>query len=69
MTEFLKGADRTLLQYPDLCRMGISYSYTQLWRLWNAGQFPAPIKLGARRNAWRASDIEAWLNSRQPKAA
>ena len=28
------------------------------------GQFPAPLKLGARRNAWRSSDIEAWLSSR-----
>ena len=50
-----------LLAYADLCRLGIDYSPTTLWRLWKAGQFPAPLKLGARRNAWRASDIEAWL--------
>jgi prophage regulatory protein len=58
-----------LLQYTDLCRLGIDYSSTQLWRLCKSGQFPAPIKLGARRNAWRESDIEAWLISRQTVAA
>ena len=57
-----------LLTYTDLCRWGIDYSYTSLWRMWKAGQFPAPIKLGAKRNAWRQSEIEDWLNS-QPKAA
>jgi prophage regulatory protein len=58
-----------LLQYPDLCRLGIDYSATQLWRLCKSGQFPAPIKLGARRNAWRQSDIENWIASRQTVAA
>ena len=58
-----------LLSYPDLCRMGITYSTVQLWRLAKAGTFPAPIKLGARRNAWRQSDIESWLKSRQAAAA
>ena len=61
----LEGAQpRQVLHYPDLCRLGIGYSYTQLWRLWKAGRFPAPIKLGAKRNAWRSDEIEAWLNSR-----
>jgi prophage regulatory protein len=59
----------TLLSTTDLHRLGITYSATQLWRLCKSGQFPAPIKLGARRNAWRASDIEAWIASRQSVAA
>jgi len=28
------------------------------------GEFPAPVKLGARAVGWRRSDIEAWLESR-----
>lgn len=58
-----------LLSHSDLARLGISYSYTNLWRMWKAGTFPPPIKLGARRNAWRRSDIENWIASRQTVAA
>tara|TARA_R110002126_G_scaffold17848_9_gene69045 strand:- start:248 stop:433 length:186 start_codon:yes stop_codon:yes gene_type:complete len=33
------------------------------------GDFPAPVKLGARAVGWRRSDVEAWLASRTTKAA
>jgi prophage regulatory protein len=38
-----------------------------IWRWCRAGRFPAPIKLGIRRNGWRADEISAWLAAR-PKA-
>ena len=31
-----------------------------------AGEFPRPIKLGERAVGWRHSDVEAWLESREP---
>lgn len=30
-----------------------------------AGTFPAPVKLSARSVAWRLSEVEAWIESRQ----
>jgi len=30
-----------------------------------AGVYPAPVKIGSRAVAWRAMDIEEWLNSLQ----
>lgn len=43
-----------------LTALGISKS--TLYRLIDAGKFPAPFKLGERLNAWRVETIEAWLN-------
>ncbi len=31
-----------------------------------ASRFPAPVKLMTRGIAWRESDIDAWIDSRQP---
>lgn len=33
------------------------------------GEFPPPFVLSARAVGWRRSDVEAWLASRQRKAA
>jgi len=33
------------------------------------GAFPRPVKLGKRAVGWRASDITAWLESREESAA
>ena len=33
------------------------------------GEFPQPVALGARLVGWRESDIEAWLQAREVKAA
>lgn len=35
-----------------------------LWRLMLDGSFPAPLKIGKRAIAWRADDVQAWLDSR-----
>ena len=34
-----------------------------------AGTFPKPVVLGAKKVAWRESDIAAWLEARTPRAA
>jgi prophage regulatory protein len=30
------------------------------------GEFPRPVRLGARAVGWRESDVSAWLASRKP---
>lgn len=54
-----------LLRLPEVKRrtgLGHSYIYEQI----QAGQFPAPVKIGIRAVAWRSDDINAWIASRQP---
>ncbi len=41
---------------------GISRS--TVYEMIGRGEFPRPVKLGARAVSWRRSDIEAWLASR-----
>lgn len=45
--------------------MGNTWLYDAIAR----GDFPAPVKLGARAVGWRRSDVESWLASRTTKAA
>lgn len=47
----------------------ISMGNTWLYEAIARGDFPAPIKLGARAVGWRRSDVEAWLASRESTAA
>lgn len=39
-------------------------SRSTIYRLIAEGNFPKPIKLGARASGWRQSEIEAWIDSR-----
>ena len=36
-----------------------------LWRAIRDGSFPAPLRLGANRRAWRMAEIQAWEASLQ----
>lgn len=49
-----------------LTLLGISKS--TLYRLIEAGKFPAPFKLGERLNAWRVETIETWLEAKGGEA-
>lgn len=42
----------------------IPYSRSQIYNLIAAGEFPAPVKLGARASAWVEQEILAWAESR-----
>lgn len=58
----------TLLRRPDVeARTGLSRSTIYDWI--KRGDFPQPVKLGTRLVAWRESDIIAWLESRETRAA
>ena len=41
-------------------------SRTTIWRMVKRGEFPQPVALGARARGWRASEVQEWMNSRQP---
>lgn len=48
----------------------VPYSAASIYRMVSEGDFPAPLKLGKNRSAWRLSDIQHWIDSRpQPLAA
>lgn len=36
-------------------------SRTTLWRLIRAQKFPSPVKISARRIAWRQADVDAFI--------
>lgn len=42
----------------------IPFSSTHLWREVSIGQFPAPIRIGARAVAWKLSEVRAWIDAR-----
>jgi len=48
-------------------------SGTTLWRLEREGKFPKRVKIGLKRVAWSAQEINTWLSARMaarsPEAA
>jgi len=59
---------KRILRRPEVeARTGLSRSTIYQWM--KDGQFPQPVKLGARLVAWRESDVNAWLEARETKAA
>jgi len=57
-----------LLRRPEVePRTGLSRSTLYDWM--QRGEFPQPVKLGARLVAWRESDVVAWLESRETRGA
>ena len=55
MTQFLSEK--------ELDKRGI-LTRTTRWRMRQKGQFPKPIKISARRTAYKLDDIEAWIAER-----
>ncbi|GAB5447992.1 helix-turn-helix transcriptional regulator [Gymnodinialimonas sp.] len=43
----------------------IGLKRSKLYQMIREGLFPAPVKLTERAVAWRASDVSAWINSRE----
>lgn len=43
----------------------VKLSRSTIYLMIQRGEFPAPVKLGRRAVAWRASDIETWMSSRE----
>ncbi|MBY0225112.1 MAG: AlpA family phage regulatory protein [Hyphomicrobium sp.] len=58
------GTDR-MLPLPVVVHM-TSLSKSKIYADVKCGAFPAPVKLGPKKSAWRTSDIQRWLASRAP---
>lgn len=58
--ELLPSSDVELLMLPAVMAR-TRLSDTTIWRLERARRFPARIKIGFRRVAWRKADIDAWI--------
>lgn len=44
-------------------RRTVGLQRTVIYKRVREGSFPPPIKLGARLNVWRESDIREWMDS------
>jgi prophage regulatory protein len=59
-----QGGNQRLIRRPEVeARTALSRSTLYEWI--KRGDFPRPLKLGARIVAWRESDVNEWLESRQ----
>ncbi len=52
-----------LIRWPEV-KQRIGYSRSQIHLLISRGEFPAPVKLGARASAWLQSSIDDWISGR-----
>jgi predicted DNA-binding transcriptional regulator AlpA len=58
-----KHDSNTLYRFPDLHERNIVHNRTTLkrWMTRERNPFPKPVKLGENSIAWRATDVEQWL--------
>ena len=50
---------------PKMCEM-LGLSKSSIWSLSrNNPDFPKPVKLSAQCTAWRADEVQAWIESRE----
>lgn len=54
-----------LIRKPEVQKRVANMSNSTLYYLMNKGDFPKPVKLGARSVAWKLSEINEWINSRE----
>jgi prophage regulatory protein len=54
---------KTLLRLPVVCER-VGYRRSKIYDLVKAGDFPKPVKLGARASAWVEDEVNAWIESR-----
>jgi prophage regulatory protein len=48
-------------------RARVPMDRSTVYRQIRDGRFPAPVQLGVRRLAWRESDIDEWIASREAR--
>jgi prophage regulatory protein len=60
-------AERILRRPAVESMTGLSRSTIYDWM--KRGEFPQPVALGARLVGWKESEIQAWLEAREVKAA
>jgi prophage regulatory protein len=53
-----------LIGWPEIQKT-IGLSRPQIWRLRRDGNFPSPLKLSQNRVAWKSSEVQSWIDSRE----
>jgi len=56
------------LRLPDVIAV-TGMSKATIYRRINTSEFPRPYELGANSVAWKRSDVESWIESRQRRRA
>ena len=60
-------SNESLIRLPEVeKRTGLKRAH--LYQLARKGQFPKPLKIGARASAWRASQVNEWVAARIAQA-
>ena len=54
---------KLLLSYDDLRLFGIPYTRSHIWRRVKEGTFPAPVRIGDNRVAWRREAIIEFIEN------
>ncbi|MFL1557951.1 helix-turn-helix transcriptional regulator [Pseudomonas sp. O11] len=62
-TQKTQSQATALLRLPAVLQL-VGLSKTQVYRLARAGEFPAPVRLGANSVAWPATHIQAWIDDK-----
>lgn len=52
-----------LLKLPEVSHLTGMPKSSVYWRV-ARGEFPRPIKIGARASAWRSTDVDEWIKAR-----
>ena len=54
-----------ILRCPDVVKL-TGLSKATIYRMMKTGEFPAPVRLGARAVGWRTEDLQHFLDTREP---
>lgn len=54
-----------LLRLPEVEAL-VGLKKSKIYSLIQDGDFPLPVKLGARAVRWKANDIQSWIGNLQP---
>lgn len=59
----MTNPSRRFLRLPEV-KHQVGIGRTAIYQKIKAGEFPAPVSLGARAVAWTSDSIENWIESR-----
>jgi prophage regulatory protein len=51
-----------LLRIADVCA-AVGFKANWIYVLIRSGKFPPPVKTGKRASRWRASEVQAWIET------
>jgi len=64
-TDLLAASLREMLLRVDAVCTITGLSVPTIYRMMSQGGFPRPLKITSHARAWRLSDINAWIDSRE----